>query len=758
MLSLVRTRAFRNTNSTLSDKTPEPQRSYSVEHILSLELFCMGNPIAVSADGRWLAMTVHSHRRRRVGGDEFLPSGFPSLLEGGEIWIVDVESGKRQNITPSWGTSWGPSWAPDGKQLSFFTDKDGIAQLWIWECRTAEPRIACDVEIDPCLLEDVSSRWTPDGSRIVVKLRSKTPSRTRSEETTISPDEATVRLFRSIPKSPDEVETVNHARTDRFLADIGVVTVATGVFHRLRRKFPPLGLCVSPDGTTVAVADLRGFETEKRRQELYDLYLLPLDGGPPRCLAERIQFRGGLGPLLSWSPDGDYLAYATHGPLAKGELFTISILDGQRRHLNEGSNLNLGNFQRPPLWSLDGQYLFCIAGGHLWEVCVADGAIRKLTEGLGRDIVRIVHRPESSTVWSPDPGESIYIQTFHSQNKQSGFFRIDLTTGETHPLVEENRFYHSRLNLDVATDTGQIFYIAEDIIHPADVWVVDASFQNRHQLTKLNPQIDAIRFGEARLVNWKTPKGRELNGALLLPADYVPGQCYPLITYVYSGSFLSNRLNFFGLSHLGTPVTNMHILATQGYAVFLPDTPLETSDLIQKLTDAVLSGVDAVIDLGIADANRLGVMGHSFGGYCVNALVTQTPRFRAAVSSASISNLVSSYGFLSEAGDSPNIGNTELGQLRMGGSLWENRDAYIKNSPIFYLDRVETPLLLIHGELETRFTAQLGELFSGLRRLGKEAVLVTYLGEDHDLGSWRYPNAIDRWKRILAWFDEHLKF
>ena len=743
----------------VSNKIPKSQRSYSVEHILSLESFRIGNPITISTDGQWLATTVHNHRRQRVGSDEFLPSGFPSVLEGGEIWIVDAKSGKHQNITPNWGTSWGPSWAPDGKQLSFFSDKDGIAQLWVWECGTTEPRIVCDVEINPCLLEDVSLRWTPDGSQIVVKLRSKTPSRTRNEETTISPDEATVRLFRAIPKTPDETETVSDARADRFLADIGVVTVATGVCHRLRREFPPLGLCVSPDGTAVAVADLRGFETEKRRQELYDLHLLPLDGDPPRCLAECIQFRGGLGPLLSWSPDGNYLAYATHGPLAKGELFTISTLDGSQRNLNEGLNLNLGNFQRPPLWSLDGQYLFCIAGGHLWEVRVADGAVRKLTKGLGRDIVRIVHRPESSTVWSPDSGESIYVQTFHSQNKQSGFFRIDLTTGEMPPLVEENRLYHRRLNLDVATDTGQIFYIAEDITHPADVWVVDASFQNRHQLTNLNPQIDAVRFGEAQLVNWKTSKGRELNGALLLPADYVPGQRYPLVTYVYGGSSLSNKLNFFGLAdYQGVPVGNMHILATQGYAVFLPDTPLETSNLIQELTDAVLSGVDKVIDLGIADANRLGVMGHSFGGYCVNALVTQTPRFRAAVSSASISNLVSSYGFLDEAGDSPNIGNTELGQLRMGGSLWENQDAYIKNSPIFYLDQVETPLLLIHGELEVRFTMQLGELFSGLRRLGKEAVLATYLGEDHDLGSWRYPNAIDRWNRILDWFDEHLKF
>ena len=171
----------------------------------------------------------------------------------------------------------------------------------------------------------------------------------------------------------------------------------------------------------------------------------------------------------------------------------------------------------------------------------------------------------------------------------------------------------------------------------------------------------------------------------------------------------------------------------------------------------VLSGIDTLIDMGIADPNRLGIMGHSYGGYCVNALITQTPRFAAAVSSAGCGNLISFYGHLTEEGDSQWIHWTESGQAKIGGSLWEFRDRYIENSPIFFLDKVETPLLLVVGALDVPVVPQAGEMFSGLRRLGKKAVLARYEGEGHSqITSWRYANIADYWQRVLSWFDEHL--
>lgn len=201
-------------------------------------------------------------------------------------------------------------------------------------------------------------------------------------------------------------------------------------------------------------------------------------------------------------------------------------------------------------------------------------------------------------------------------------------------------------------------------------------------------------------------------------------------------------------------VDNMQLLATRGYAVFMPDAPLETGNPLQQLGEMVLPGVDKVIEMGIADAERLGLMGHSYGGYCVNCLITQTTRFSAAVSIAGISNLISLYGSITKDGSDGWTGWAESGQGAMGGTLWEFPKRYIENSPVFYLDKLETPLLLIQGGEDIVPLGQAEEIFSGLRRLGKEVVLARYLGADHWHGFWSYENVVDFWQRVIAWFDK----
>jgi len=743
-------------NANLSDERPENRCSLEIEAILSMETFVRPGSIAVSPNGQQLAITVQSHRRRRYGGSEFLPTGMYSWLEGSEIWIVEVESSNCRNLTPNWGTSFRPSWSPDGSSLAFYSDKNGAAQLWIWECGTEQLYTACDSVIQSLLPTfKVPPRWTPDSKQIVFTLPPKTMSGEKDESKAASL-EASVRIFRSIPKIADEGKTDFMLQSSSsFLTNIGVVTIATGEVKRLEPQFYPLGLLISPDGTTAAVMSFQVLESVESGQMLFNLYLLPLSGEPLRCLAERIQLK--YDSEFSWAPDGRYIAYTTDGPNASGELFIVSVASGSVRNLTAEKGIQLrskcGSRSAPLLWSEDSRNLFCVSGAALWQISMTeDCAIRKVTEGLS--VIRIIRASEAQTVWSPDNGQSIIVQTYQVQSKKEGFARIDLKNGEATQLIEENSFYDIDLNIDVAPDTKRVFYIAQDSTHPADVWIADASFQSRRQLTRLNPKIEGVNFGEAQLLSWKTFDGRDLQGALLLPVGYIKGQRYPLITKVYGGSFLSDRLNYFGLSDASDE--NVYLLTTHGYAVFLPDLPLKTNNPIQELTEIVLSGIDRVIDSGIADAERLGIMGHSYGGYCVNGIITQTSRFRAAVSSASICNLVSCYGALTDKGDSPSISWSETGQGRMGGSLWEAKDRYIENSPVFHLDKVETPLLLIHGELNTDDARQSGEMFSGLRRLGKKVVLACYLGEDHSPGSWRYPNVVDFWQRVLAWFAEAL--
>jgi dipeptidyl aminopeptidase/acylaminoacyl peptidase len=215
-------------------------------------------------------------------------------------------------------------------------------------------------------------------------------------------------------------------------------------------------------------------------------------------------------------------------------------------------------------------------------------------------------------------------------------------------------------------------------------------------------------------------------------------------------------VNRFGFGSVGAE--NLQILATRGYAVLLPDSPLASGTPMQQLAKTVLPGVNRVVELGIADPSRLGIMGHSYGGYSTLSLIVQTKIFKAAVDSAGPANLFAEYTSMNKTGESFGIGWVEGGQGGMSGHPWQQRDAYIENSPFFYLDRVDTPLLIIHGDLDQAVPVSQGEaVFVSLRRLGKKVVFVKYEGEGHWEGEWSSPNVEDYWNRVISWFNEHLK-
>jgi dipeptidyl aminopeptidase/acylaminoacyl peptidase len=279
-------------------------------------------------------------------------------------------------------------------------------------------------------------------------------------------------------------------------------------------------------------------------------------------------------------------------------------------------------------------------------------------------------------------------------------------------------------------------------------------FKNPRRLTRINPQFDRYIMGECQLVEWESLDGQRLRGALLLPSNYEKAKRYPLIVWVYGGASGSDMVNQFGLD-FGS-LYNLQLLATRGFAVLFPDVPLRVGTPMQDLTKTVLPGVDKIVELGIADSQRIGVMGWSYGGYSTLALIVQTTRFKAAVMGAGLGNLFSMYGQMSKQGTSWAIAWAEEGQGRMGGSPWEFRERYIENSPIFYLDRVQTPLLIVHGTLDRGNSSYLSdEIFVGLRRLGKEVTYAKYEGEGH--GILAFANQTDWCNRVIAWFDQHLK-
>ena len=202
----------------------------------------------------------------------------------------------------------------------------------------------------------------------------------------------------------------------------------------------------------------------------------------------------------------------------------------------------------------------------------------------------------------------------------------------------------------------------------------------------------------------------------------------------------------------------MQLFATRGYAVLLPDAPQRLGTPMFDLAKTVLGGVNKAIEMGIADPDRLGVMGHSYGGYSVLSLIVQTNRFKAAMEADGFADLVGHYGAMSKDGTAFGTSIVEQGQGLIGGPPWQFPQRYVENSPIFYLDRVETPLLIVHGAKDEAVAPFLGdEIFVALRRLGKGVEYAKYDGEGHTPPYWSYENQVDFCNRLVQWFDQHLR-
>jgi dipeptidyl aminopeptidase/acylaminoacyl peptidase len=244
-----------------------------------------------------------------------------------------------------------------------------------------------------------------------------------------------------------------------------------------------------------------------------------------------------------------------------------------------------------------------------------------------------------------------------------------------------------------------------------------------------------------------------LRGALLLPSNYQRGTRYPLIVYEYPGAKGYDRRNEFGLS--GGRMLNMQLLASRGYAVLAPEIPLHDGTHMVDIAQGVLAAVDRAVELGIADSTRLGVIGHSYGGYGAVAVIAQTSRFKAAVAISGISNVISEYAHMMADGQSVGIAWAEWGQVKLGGTPWTYRERYIENSPFFKLDRVTTPLLLVHGGKDTHPPPRGSEeTFIALQRLRREVTYVRYDSEGHVIND--SANLVDFGTRMIDWFDRYI--
>jgi len=332
---------------------------------------------------------------------------------------------------------------------------------------------------------------------------------------------------------------------------------------------------------------------------------------------------------------------------------------------------------------------------------------------------------------------------------------MDLATGDASVVAKVNgEPIWPCVQVAVSADATKCYITTASKNSPAVLWQIDVEL-GRRRLASLSSGLGRIALGAQREIEWQMPDGRRLRGELILPPGYEEGKPVPTILEVYAGSVGRRRLRQLGTTAF---MVNPYLLAAHGYAVLFPDIPLEGSNPYSQIPGPVLAAVQKVIDMGIADSERLGVMGQSYGGYTVFSLITQTDVFKAAVSNAGMVNLLTTYTRFAEQNGRDWTWYCETGQGRMCATPWERRGAYIRNSPFFYLNRVSTPILITCGDKDVLDSVgQAHEAFVGLRRLGKTVEMRIYENEGHGHQAWTSANYRDFCERVIEWFDAYLK-
>ena len=285
------------------------------------------------------------------------------------------------------------------------------------------------------------------------------------------------------------------------------------------------------------------------------------------------------------------------------------------------------------------------------------------------------------------------------------------------------------------------------------MFVAGSDLKDAKQATRTNPFQERYAWGRSDTIEYRNDRGDRLQGGLYYPAGYQAGRRYPMIVYLYER--LSDDVHRYVVPDERSPY-NAAAFTSLGYFVLQPDILFRPREPGLSVADCVGAAVKKVAQMGLIDPGKVGVVGHSWGGFDTTFLATHTDLFAAAVAGAPITDLVSNYGNHHWSSGIAETDHIETGQQRMEVPLWEDLPAYIRNSAVFNVQNMKTPLLIEVGDSDgTVFWHQGVELYNVARRARKDVVLLVYAGEDHGLR--KKPNQLDYHRRIVGWFGHYLK-
>ncbi|MDW7690596.1 prolyl oligopeptidase family serine peptidase [Flammeovirgaceae bacterium SG7u.111] len=351
-----------------------------------------------------------------------------------------------------------------------------------------------------------------------------------------------------------------------------------------------------------------------------------------------------------------------------------------------------------------------------------------------------------------DSKKPILLHGTQAKSRAEGFYQLDYKKKITLTKLYETE--HALSNPIKAKNSDELLFTMESYVKFPDVQLSDLSFENVKEVSKANPQQADYQWGTAEVVTWVSLDGIPLEGLLYKPEGFDPNKKYPLLVNFYERN--SHNLHRHRIPEPHRSTINYPYYVSNGYVIFVPDIPYKVGYPGQSCFNAVMPGVTNLISQGYIDKDNIGVQGHSWGGYQVAYLVTRTDLFKAAESGAPVPNMISAYGGIRWWTGLSRMFQYENTQSRIGGTIWEYPLRYLENSPIFTLDKVNTPLLIMHNDADGHVPWYQGiELFVGMRRLGKPAWMLNYNGEPHWPLKWQ--NQKDFAIRMGQFFDHYLK-
>jgi dienelactone hydrolase len=404
-------------------------------------------------------------------------------------------------------------------------------------------------------------------------------------------------------------------------------------------------------------------------------------------------------------------------------------------------------------WTAGDRELLVYDRFDIWAVDLQGrSAPRAVTGGMGRETgIRFRHIDLDPRDPAIDPAAPLLLSAFHTRTKDAGFFRGDVRGARPQELVFGPRSYGRPVR---AEGGASLLFTREDVSEFPDLWVAGPWLERPVRVSHANPQQDDYNWATVELMEWVSTAGVPLQGLLYRPEDFDPSRSYPMMVTFYERSSDGLHQHVPPLPHRS--VVRPTFYASRGYLVFVPDIVYQEGRPGQSAMDAVMPGVLRLAAEPWVDRANIGVQGHSWGGYQIAHMVTRTHIFRAAGAGAPVANMTSAYGGIRWGTGMSRVFQYERTQSRIGGSLWERPLHYVENSPLFHLDRVETPILIMHNDEDGAVPFEQGiELFIALRRLGKPAWLINYNDEPH----WPTTAAnIRDWNiRMQQFFDHFLK-